>query len=88
MNLLKIAQQTLQTEAQALLDAVSTLDQSFLDAVELIEQTQGKLIVTGVGKSGLVGAKMAATFASTGFSFGNDDYCGTNRGGLWKNNER
>ena len=68
MNLLQIARQTLQIEAQALLDAVSSLDQSFLDAVALIEQTQGKLIITGVGKSGLVGAKMAASFASTGTS--------------------
>ncbi len=68
MNLIKIAQQTLQIEAQALLDATATIDQRFIDAVELIEQTSGKLIIAGVGKSGLVGAKMAATFASTGTS--------------------
>ncbi|PTB83815.1 KpsF/GutQ family sugar-phosphate isomerase [Sulfurovum lithotrophicum] len=68
MNLIQIAQETLQTEADALLKASQRLDQSFLDAITLILQTKGKLIITGVGKSGLVGAKMAATFASTGTS--------------------
>ncbi len=68
MNLIKIAQKTLQTEADALHAASQRLDQSFLDAIALILQTKGKLIITGVGKSGLVGAKMAATFASTGTS--------------------
>ncbi|MEA3417856.1 MAG: KpsF/GutQ family sugar-phosphate isomerase [Campylobacterota bacterium] len=68
MDLLKIAKETFQTEAESLLYAADQLDQSFLDAIELIHRTSGKLIVTGVGKSGLVGAKMAATFASTGTS--------------------
>ena len=48
--------------------AAERLDGNFLDAIDLIENTKGKLIITGVGKSGLVGAKMAATFASTGTS--------------------
>jgi len=68
MNLIKIAQETFQIEADALLKASERLDQHFLDAIELIYSTTGKLIITGVGKSGLVGAKMAATFASTGTS--------------------
>ena len=68
MNLIQIAQETFQTEADALIRAAKRLDQSFLDAITLIMQTKGKLIITGVGKSGLVGAKMAATFASTGTS--------------------
>jgi len=68
MNLIKIAQETFQIEADALLKASTRLDQTFLDAIELILGTKGKLIITGVGKSGLVGAKMAATFASTGTS--------------------
>jgi len=68
MNLIKIAQETFQIEADALLKASTRLDQTFLDAIELILNTKGKLIITGVGKSGLVGAKMAATFASTGTS--------------------
>ncbi|SFV57460.1 Arabinose 5-phosphate isomerase [hydrothermal vent metagenome] len=68
MNLIKTAQETFQIEADALMKASQRLDQNFLHAVKLILQTKGKLIVTGVGKSGLVGAKMAATFASTGTS--------------------
>ncbi|MEA3456053.1 MAG: KpsF/GutQ family sugar-phosphate isomerase [Campylobacterota bacterium] len=68
MDLLKIARETFHIEAESLIQAAEQLDQSFLDAIDLIESTSGKLIVTGIGKSGLVGAKMAATFASTGTS--------------------
>jgi len=68
MNLIKIAQETFHIEADALNTAASRLDQNFLDAIDIILNTKGKLIITGVGKSGLVGAKMAATFASTGTS--------------------
>jgi len=68
MDLIKIAQETFHIEAEALNKAAQRLDQNFLDAIELIMNTKGKLIITGVGKSGLVGAKMAATFASTGTS--------------------
>ena len=68
MNLIKIAQETFHTEADALYKAAERLDENFLDAISLILDTKGKLIITGVGKSGLVGAKMAATFASTGTS--------------------
>ncbi len=68
MDLIKIAQETFQIEADALKQAAERLDSNFLDAIELILNTKGKLIITGVGKSGLVAAKMAATFASTGTS--------------------
>jgi arabinose-5-phosphate isomerase len=66
MNPIEIAKETLNIEAEALISASLAIDDSFVEAVELIEQMSGKLIITGVGKSGLVGAKMAATFASTG----------------------
>ena len=52
MNLIQIAQETFQTEADALLKAAQRLDKSFLDAIALILKTKGKLIITGVGKSG------------------------------------
>ncbi len=68
MDLISIAQETFRIEADALLKASERLDHNFIDAIELIFSTKGKLIITGVGKSGLVGAKMAATFASTGTS--------------------
>ncbi len=66
MNYKEIAQQTLEIEAKTLLDAAKNIDDVFDRAVEVILTCKGKLIITGVGKSGLIGAKMAATFASTG----------------------
>jgi arabinose-5-phosphate isomerase len=61
-----IAEEVLQIEAQTLQNAAGRLDENLNRAVELILGTRGKLIVTGVGKSGLIGAKIAATMASTG----------------------
>ncbi len=66
MNYKTIAQETLNVEAKTLLDAAQNIDDGFDKAVEIILSCKGKLIITGVGKSGLIGAKMAATFASTG----------------------
>jgi arabinose-5-phosphate isomerase len=66
MNYKQIAQETLNIEAQTLLQASKLIDNSFNDIIKMILSCNGKLIVTGVGKSGLIGAKMAATFASTG----------------------
>jgi len=68
MDLIEIAQNTLDIEAKELLNSKNKINSNFIDAIELIYNTKGKLIITGVGKSGLVGAKMAATFASTGTS--------------------
>ncbi len=65
-NYLEIAKETLHIEAATLRDAAAHLNEHFNDAVEMILACRGKLIVSGVGKSGLIGAKMAATFASTG----------------------
>lgn len=66
MNYKTIAQETLQIEAETLLHAMELIDDVFDKAVDVILNCKGKLIITGVGKSGLIGAKMAATFASTG----------------------
>jgi len=66
MNYKEIAQQTLNIEAKTLLQAAKDIGDAFEEAVKTILECKGKLIVTGVGKSGLIGAKMAATFASTG----------------------
>ncbi|WP_331774964.1 KpsF/GutQ family sugar-phosphate isomerase [Sulfurospirillum sp. 1612] len=68
MNFIEIAQDVLKLEAKELLDAAVKIDAEMEKAVELISHIKGKLIVTGVGKSGLIGAKIAATFASTGTS--------------------
>lgn len=56
----------LQDEAQALLELIPSINGDFDRAIEIILACKGKLIVTGVGKSGHIGAKIAATFASTG----------------------
>jgi arabinose-5-phosphate isomerase len=66
MNYKKIAQETLNIEADTLYNAAKNIDNVFNKAVNIILKCKGKLVVTGVGKSGLIGAKMAATFASTG----------------------
>lgn len=56
----------LQDEAQALMGLIPNIDENFDKTVELILHCKGKLIVTGVGKSGHIGAKIAATLSSTG----------------------
>jgi len=66
MDLIKAAKNTLELEANELIKSSQKLDSEFVRCIEIIYNTKGKLIITGVGKSGLVGAKMAATFASTG----------------------
>lgn len=60
------ATRCLQDEAQAILDLIPQIDKNFENAVELIYKCKGKVIVTGVGKSGHIGAKIAATLSSTG----------------------
>ena len=60
------ASQCLKDEAQALLDLIPQLDQHFDKAVEMMYNCKGKVILTGVGKSGNIGAKIAATLSSTG----------------------
>ncbi|MBR1766795.1 MAG: KpsF/GutQ family sugar-phosphate isomerase [Bacteroidales bacterium] len=66
MELIEIGRKCLCDEAQAILDMEKRLDANFLQAVELIYGCKGKFIVTGVGKSGHIGSKIAATLASTG----------------------
>lgn len=65
-NVLDVAKKCFQDEAQAILSLIPKLDHNFTKAIELIIESKGKLIVTGVGKSGHIGAKIASTMASTG----------------------
>ena len=60
------AKQCLEDEAQALLELIPQLDENFDKAVNMIYNCKGKIVVTGVGKSGHIGAKIAATLSSTG----------------------
>ena len=66
MTTREIGIQAIKDEAEALLDMVPKMDEEFDKAVELMLGCKGKVIVTGVGKSGHIGAKIAATLASTG----------------------
>ena len=68
MDFKKVAAQVLQIEAEQLQLAIKNIDDNIEKAVKLVGNIKGKLIVTGVGKSGLVASKLAATFASTGTS--------------------
>jgi len=61
-----IAKKVLELEARAILDLVPRLDEGFDRAVEALHACKGRVIVTGMGKSGLIGAKIAATLSSTG----------------------
>lgn len=61
-----LAKNVLETEAKGILELSSRLNENFLKAVELIQKTEGKLILTGIGKSGLIARKLASTFSSTG----------------------
>lgn len=63
---LKIAQEVFDIESETLALVKNNLDQNFQKAVDLILQVKGRVVVTGMGKSGHIGAKIAATFASTG----------------------
>ena len=56
----------LKEEAQALLDLIPAIDDSFVAACKIMMETKGKVILTGVGKSGHVATKIASTLASTG----------------------
>ncbi len=62
----KIARQVLEAEVQALAAAATRLDHHMTRAVELLLKHQGKVVVSGIGKSGHIGQKIAATLASTG----------------------
>lgn len=66
MTVLAEARRVIQVEAEALSAMADRIDASFEKAVDLILASQGRVIVSGMGKSGLVGQKIASTMASTG----------------------
>ena len=65
-QMLEQARNTLQMEADAILELVPRVDEHFSAAVAMILDCPGRVVITGMGKSGIIGRKMAATFASTG----------------------
>jgi len=65
-DLLKLAARVLRTEAEGILGLVPRLDERFLRALTILRDCRGRVVVTGIGKSGIVGRKVAATLASVG----------------------
>ena len=66
MQIRNIAEKCLRDEAQSLIDLIPQLDESYDKAISMMLDCKGHIVVSGVGKSGHVGAKIAATLASTG----------------------
>ena len=64
--MLEQARQVLRMEAEAVLEQVERIDEHFKAAVEMIMACPSRTVITGMGKSGIIGRKMAATLASTG----------------------
>jgi arabinose-5-phosphate isomerase len=65
-GILERAREVVQTEAKGILSLADRLDENFVKAVELLYACRGKVVVTGLGKSGIICRKIAATFSSTG----------------------
>lgn len=63
---LESAKKFLAIEAEAITELMDRLDSSFLRAVELIEACKGRVVITGIGKSGIIAQKISATLSSTG----------------------
>ena len=66
MSVIDVASQVLRDEARAILDLIGKLNGNFETAVEMIHHSRGRVVVTGMGKSGHIARKVAATMASTG----------------------
>jgi len=66
LPIVRSARRVLQTEANAILEMVEALPDDFAEVVALILKTEGRVIISGVGKSGHIGRKISATLASTG----------------------
>src|SRR5208337_3185866 len=65
-SILDIARKVLTVEANSVAALIGKLDSGFEKAIDIIFASKGRVVVTGMGKSGLVGKKIAATLASTG----------------------
>jgi len=66
LEIVDIAKRVLEIEAKSVLDQIDSLDEDFVKAVEILKNTKGRVVITGMGKSGLICRKIAATMASTG----------------------
>lgn len=60
------AKQVLKIEGEAILSLIDRIDDNFVKAVDLLDKCKGRVVITGIGKSGIIGKKISATLASTG----------------------
>ena len=65
-NILNLAKEVFIIEAESITNLIEKLGQPFEEAINMLYNCKGRVIVTGMGKSGLIGKKIAATFSSTG----------------------
>lgn len=65
-TIIDLAKEVLQIEASSISELINRLDNNFIKAVDLLYECKGRVIVTGMGKSGIIGKKIAATLSSTG----------------------
>lgn len=65
-SIIESAQKVLNIEAEAITEISNRLDKSFEEAINILYNCRGRVVVTGMGKSGLIGRKISATFSSTG----------------------
>lgn len=65
-DIIQIGKKVLEDEIEALSNLAKNIDDSFVEAVELILNTKGKVVFTGIGKSGIIAKKISSTFSSTG----------------------
>lgn len=63
---IEIAKRVLEIESEAIKKLIDRLDENFSKAVDLVYEAKGRVVVTGMGKSGIIGKKIASTFASVG----------------------
>src|SRR4030043_873079 len=66
MDIVEIGKKVLEIEAKAIQTAILKIDKEFEKAVNILFSTKGRVVVTGMGKSGIVGKKISATLTSTG----------------------
>jgi arabinose-5-phosphate isomerase len=66
MRIFKIAKETLEIESRAIMNQIEHLDSNFYEAVSLVKNCKGHVVVMGLGKSGLIGRKVSATMSSVG----------------------
>lgn len=65
-EILEVARETFKIEADSINMLIDRLNDTFVEAVKILYQCKGRVIITGMGKSGIIGKKIAATFSSTG----------------------